>query len=109
MITKILSKTILINTNLAFFSSTKKPILFGNGSSIFSIAQLWDGIGQKPLDYCLEDQLKTELTGDWKVQKQIFRVLYQADLNDNSMDININTLKKNISLNQLIQLSASDK
>ena len=53
MIKRIFSKKYLQAPLRALFSQNKKPILFGNGNSIFSVCQLWDGAGEKPYDYCV--------------------------------------------------------
>lgn len=40
------------------FSSTKSPIIFSNGRSTFSLSQVWSGIGEKPFDYFVHDDLQ---------------------------------------------------
>lgn len=48
-------------------SSTKTPIIYSNGNSIFSLAQWWDGSAPRPSDYYVHDSLNTEITQDWKL------------------------------------------
>lgn len=100
----------IFNRNLfAFCSANIKPILYSNSQSIISISQWWNGIPPRPSDYYVEDSLESEVTEDWALSKGMFRVVFRACLNEPSMDININHLKRSFSLNQLIQLSANEK
>ena len=82
------------------------PRIYGNNKSILSLSQWWNGQGKRPTDYFVSDSLSTEITEDWSLEKGMFRVVFEANLTDPSMDININRLKKSASLAQLIQLSA---
>jgi hypothetical protein len=43
------------------FSESKSPTIFGNGRSVFSLSQLWNGIGEKPFDYFVKDDLQVEI------------------------------------------------
>ena len=74
-----------------------------------SLSRWWNGMPPRPNDYYIQDTLEGEVIEDWTLSKGIFRVVFEACLNDPSMDININQLKKSMSLNQLIQLSAGEK
>ena len=92
-------------------STTKfKPQIYSNSKSIVSLSQWWTGGPRRPLDYYVQDTLEAEIIENWSVSEQgIFRVVYEVCLSDHSMDININKLKKSMTLNQLIQLSANEK
>lgn len=90
-------------------SSGKSPIIFGNGKSLFSLSQWWSGSPPRPFDYYVQDTLKSQITEGWTLQDGFFRVLFPANVCDGSMNININQLKNSEALNQLIQLSASEK
>lgn len=48
-------------------SSSRSPIIYSNGNSIFSLAQWWDGSTPRPSDYYVHDSLGTEITQDWKL------------------------------------------
>lgn len=50
-------------TRIAAYSFTKSkgPIIFGNGRSVFSLSQLWNGTGEKPLDYFVKNDLNVEV------------------------------------------------
>ena len=39
------------------FTEAKTPLIFGNGRSVFSLSQLWNGSGEKPFDYFVKDDL----------------------------------------------------
>lgn len=67
---------------------------------------MWWGEGQKPFDYFVRDDLSFELKGELRLGENLMRVVYSACLNDSSMAININSLRKSVVLNQLIQLGA---
>lgn len=43
------------------FTESKGPIIFGNGRSVFSLSQLWNGIGEKPFDYFVKNDLNVEV------------------------------------------------
>lgn len=102
-------KAILPTNLFAFCSATVRPILFSNTKSIISVSQWWNGVPPRPSDYYVEDTLESEIDEDWALSKGMFRVVFRACLNEPSMDININHLKRSFSLNQLIQLSATEK
>ncbi len=108
MINKV-TKTLIYQSQSFFSTTTFTPILYGNGKSIVSLSQWWNGKDARPNDYYVQDKLQAEICGEWKIQNGIFRVVFSANLSDPSMNININHLKKSTSLNQLIQLSASEK
>lgn len=100
----------LLHRNLnPFATQLNKPILYGNNKSIISVSQWWNGSLPRPNDYYVEDTLETEICEDWSLSKGMFRVVFSACLNDPSMNININHLKRSFFLNQLIQLSGSEK
>lgn len=43
------------------FSENRSPIIFSKGSSAFSLSQLWNGIGEKPTDYFVKDNLNVKV------------------------------------------------
>lgn len=43
------------------FTESKGPIIFGNGRSVFSLSQLWNGTGEKPFDYFVKNDLNVEV------------------------------------------------
>lgn len=91
------------------FGTTDRPLLYGNGGSIVSISQWWEGSGPRPWDYYVEDGLEVKVGEEWNLRQGMFRVVFRACLNDPSMNLNVNNLKKSFSLKQLIQLSAKEK
>lgn len=57
MISKVSQK--LLHKNVSKFSSTPfVPILYGNGKSLISLSQWWDGNSARPNDYYVEDKLE---------------------------------------------------
>jgi hypothetical protein len=43
------------------FCDIRKPIIFGNGRSVFSLSQLWSGTCEKPFDHFVKDDLNVKI------------------------------------------------